>query len=169
MRSNSFEITFARVHAHAGRKDGHLIELAGPFEAMVSAFGGVTPDCVTVMVGAPRALAEGRLALWIDLDRATCPRVSDEMVKAIASDKGAFKVGGWAAEADAWDEAAKECLSEKDAAFQVSNGEGKDKSAWTLKVSRRGAKTTLEAGAEMRFDAANARIFAELLRAMPFR
>ena len=94
MRSNSFEITFARVHAHAGRKDGHLIELAGPFEAMVSAFGGVTPDCVTVMVGAPRALAEGRLALWIDLDRATCPRVSDEMVKAIASDKGAFKVGG---------------------------------------------------------------------------
>jgi hypothetical protein len=171
MHSNSFEITGASVYAHAGQADGRVVEFASRFEASVSAFGGVTPDHVTIMVGVPRALAAGKLALWIDLDRATCLRVSDEMLKIIASGKRG-NVSDRAFAAEAWDEAGGvPCLSEKDATFKVSNDSqgGKADGAWHLKVDRYSAKMTREAGAEVSFDAANARMLAELLRAMPFR
>ena len=169
MRSNSFEITGAWVGDD--RDADRAVILADSAEAMVTEFNGLTPGCVTIMIGHPQEPAGGKLALWIDLDRGTALGISDKLLKAIAAGESG-RAAGTAVAVEAWDAAGESCLASRNVGFEVGYGFGADdlaKGKCSIEMDR---KTTGRAAQDeilVTFDGANARILAELLRIMPFR
>jgi hypothetical protein len=171
MKSNEFSITGANVYTEKKPGAGRVLEFKEQAEALVTPLNELTANCVTIMIGIASDPAAGKLALWIDLDRATSLRLSDEMLRAIGARSPSPRIDGTAMTVDAWDDAHKPYLHAQGVDFRLGAGwDGRyGQDHWSIYMERQSARGLIEVSAHIHFDNANARILAELLRVMPFR
>ena len=144
-------------------------ETAGvPVASDVQALDFALPNCVTVRVGVPGGGSSDGLAVQIDIERSVALGLSDWMLLRPQADRIPWRRDEFAVRSlQAWTGKGAPLADVADVAMAFSSDPVND--TWTASLERIGAAREISLNVQINFDNANARLLAELLRAMPFR